>query len=79
MTVRRLAILLAALPLALLLGCERQPGVQIATDGAARDAAPTAARTAAHRPPTGRAAIGQGRTRSAATDIGPMHGGRSLG
>jgi hypothetical protein len=38
MTVRCLALLLAALPLALLLGCERQPGVQITTDGAARDA-----------------------------------------
>ena len=38
MKVRRLAILLAALPLALLLGCERQPGVQIATDHPARDA-----------------------------------------
>ncbi len=38
MTVRRLAILLAALPVALSLGCERQPGVQIATDHPARDA-----------------------------------------
>ena len=38
MTVRRVAIPLAALPLALILGCERQPGLQIATDRAVRDA-----------------------------------------
>jgi hypothetical protein len=37
MRVRRVAILLAALPLTLSLGCERQPGVPIVTDGAVRD------------------------------------------
>ena len=38
MTVRRVAISLAALPVALILGCEREPGRQIATDRAVRDA-----------------------------------------
>jgi 3',5'-cyclic AMP phosphodiesterase CpdA len=38
MRVRRVAILLAALPVAVSLGCERQPGPQIATDRAVRDA-----------------------------------------
>jgi hypothetical protein len=39
MTVRRLAIRLAALPLALGLGCERQPSLQLATDRTVEDAA----------------------------------------
>ncbi len=74
MTVRRVAILFAALPVALILGCERQPGLQIATDHPARDAgAERRRRTAAHRPPTRRAAIGQGPTRSATTDIGQTY------
>jgi Calcineurin-like phosphoesterase len=38
MRVRGIAIPLAALPVALLLGCERQPGLQIATDHVAEDA-----------------------------------------
>ena len=38
MRVRRVAILLAALPLTLGLGCERQPGLPIATDRGIRDA-----------------------------------------
>ena len=38
MTARRVAFPLAALPLALVLGCQRQPGVQIAIDHPARDA-----------------------------------------
>ena len=65
MKVRSVVIPLAALPVALLLGCERQPGLQIATDravrdagadsrsdhGAARvDAGPDGARRDAHRP-----------------------------
>ena len=39
MKVRCVAIPLAALPLALLLGCEHQPGLQIATDRPVRDGA----------------------------------------
>jgi hypothetical protein len=39
MRVRWVEILLAALPLALVFGCERQPGLQIATDRPVRDAA----------------------------------------
>src|SRR3954469_15096623 len=38
MTVRSIRFALAALPLALAVGCQSQPGVQIATDGPARDA-----------------------------------------
>ena len=67
MTVRRVAIPLAALPLALVLGCERQPGLQIATDRAARDAGADGGSDRGASRATRRAAIGQGRTRPAAT------------